>query len=418
MKRLLVFGLIVFVSVGIGFAAPQPYAGQVVAAVIQRTPEWDVIDANLPDFEKATGIHVDIRYFEEIERRAKSKIDASTGAGAYCVYYVDEANVAEFAKAGWILPIDKYYPGKYDFKDFLQSMRNVGTVDGVAYFAPVFGGGDTLFYRKDILAKKGIAVPKTLDELLAAAKACYDPPTMYGTSVRGLRGSGSNVWRWITFFNAFGGQWCDKDGNPTFNSPAAVKATQFILQEFKYAPPGATTSTFADDVEAFRSGKVALLVESNVNYSWMMDKSKSQVVDKVGFAPIPAPLPAGSFGHGLAISAAGAKTEAQKKAAAEFIGWATSKEIEMQKLAKYHLPVYRQSSMKSSLMQSVFPKDFLEAEAYSNKVAKITFWRIPEWPEIGDNLGVVLEQLYTGQRTDIQAALDEAVEFAKQALRK
>jgi multiple sugar transport system substrate-binding protein len=418
MRRLWILSVLFLVVLGLGSAGAQVrYDGITVNVIAQRTPEWAVIDAGLPAFQKQTGMKVDIKYLEETERRSKSRIDSATNAGSYSVYYVDEANIAEFATAGWLVPLEKYYPAKYDFKDFPAWIRGIGTIDGIAYFAPVFGGGDVLFYRKDILANKGIKVPKTMDELIAAAKALNDPPNFYGITTRGLRGSGSNCWRWAPLFIGLGGQWFDSADKPAFNSAAAVKATKYALDMFKYAPPGATTSTFADDVEAFRSGKLAFLLDTYIFYNWMEDPTKSNVVGKVGYAAPPSPVPSSAFGHGLAISAVGAKTEKQKQAAGEFIGWATSKEIEMKKLAQ-KMNVYRQSSLDSPLMTKFFAPEIITAMNEAGKVTKVCFMRRPEWPEIGDNLGIVLEQIYTGQKSDIQAALDEAVDFANGVLNK
>ena len=46
--------------------------------------------------------------------------------------------------------------------------------------------------------------------------------------------------------------------------------------------------------------------------------------------------------------------------------------------------------------------------------------QIPEWPEIGDYLGIKLEELFTkafaGEDYDIQATLDDAVNYAKEVL--
>ena len=40
----------------------------------------------------------------------------------------------------------------------------------------------------------------------------------------------------------------------------------------------------------------------------------------------------------------------------------------------------------------------------------------PAWPEIGDTLGLALEEIFTGTRDDIQGALDEAAFTAEDAL--
>jgi hypothetical protein len=55
-----------------------------------------------------------------------------------------------------------------------------------------------------------------------------------------------------------GGKWFNGD-KPAFNSEAA----QTHLGLLKFSPPGASTGNWSDAVEAFRSGQVALIIESD-----------------------------------------------------------------------------------------------------------------------------------------------------------
>ena len=86
-----------------------------------------------------------------------------------------------------------------------------------------------MFYRKDLFERDGIAVPQTLDEYLEVVKHFHNPPELYGTAVRGLRGSGMNVWRFSPYLKMFGGQYLDENGVPVFNSPEAVKAVEYYI---------------------------------------------------------------------------------------------------------------------------------------------------------------------------------------------
>jgi multiple sugar transport system substrate-binding protein len=52
----------------------------------------------------------------------------------------------------------------------------VASYKDVAYFAPLIGGSDFLFYRRDLLEKAGLPVPRTLDELVADIKKLHSPP--------------------------------------------------------------------------------------------------------------------------------------------------------------------------------------------------------------------------------------------------
>jgi len=46
----------------------------------------------------------------------------------------------------------------------------------------------------------------------------------------------------------------------------------------------------------------------------------------------------------------------------------------------------------------------------------VNFWQDPAWPDLGDRWGIILEELVTGSRTDIQGGLDELDAYAKQLI--
>lgn len=405
-------------SAGFADASAQSCSVPVLKVLAQKSLGLTVMEKTLAEYEKKNGTKVQISYFGENDRRSKARLDASTKAGSYQIYYIDEANVAEFATAGWVVPLLKYLPKDADYEDFLPGRRAVASYKGVAYFAPLIGGSDFLFYRRDLLEKAGIAVPKTLDELVAAVKKLNNPPHVYGWAARGQRGSGMNVWRWSPFMLAAGGKW-EKDGVPTFNSPQAVKATTLYRDLFKYSPPGGATYDWSNALEAFRSGKVAFMIESTPFADWMEDPKKSSVVDKVGYVRPPSPLASAAYGHGLAISATGAKDECTRQAAGKFIAWATGKEQEQARLKDNVFSDYNRSSTIASDYFRKHVKPQIQAGLTdTTPVSRVTIWPSPEWPDIGDNLGVVLEEVFTGTRGDVQSALDEANEYATEVMQR
>lgn len=388
-------------------------------AIAQGMPAATALDPHLSEFNEKWDTEVKITFLGENERRAKSRLDNSTGAGSYQVVYIDEANVAEYAASDWAYPIAEVVPAEYDLADFRTDLANVATVDGVQYFAPFVGGGDVLMYRKDVLDEKGIAVPETLDELAAAIKATHDPENkFYGWSARGQRGSGMNVWRWTPFFRAMGGEWLDGD-MPAFNSDAGVKATELYIDLMEYAPPGVGTFNWSDSVEAFRGGQVAFLIESDVLGLWMEDPEKSTVVGKVGYAPPPEPLPSAGWAHGWAVSKVGAADECARIIAGDFVGWATSKEMEQKRLeAGVASDVGRVSTLQSDAYRATVPPEYIDAVLATGDRTSLLIMASPAWPEIGDNLGLNLEELFTGSRDDVQGALDEAAFNAEDSLQR
>ncbi|MGE7370345.1 ABC transporter substrate-binding protein [Neorhizobium sp. NPDC001467] len=372
-----------------------------------------LLESHVDEFEELSGAGFEISYLNENDRRAKSQADAST-VGSFNVYYVDEANLALFASSGWIVPLAGFYPTEYDYDDFDAGMRAAATYDGKQWFAPIQGGGDLMVYRTDLLEKAGVAPPKTWDEYLAAVEKLHDPKNgVYGTALRGQRGSGANVWRWMPLFKANGGEWF-KDGKPAFNSEAAVKATQTYLDLFKYSAPGTQTGSWDESTGAFRAGKVAIIVESAPLGGMSVDKAQSQVADKVAFAVPPTPLPGAGYAHGFAIASKANATDEEKTCAGLFVAWATSKEQEARRLAAGQPgELTRTSTYQSPEYAKTFGQNLADAMAATGSRTQVTFWQDPRWQELGNQWGIMLEELITGSRTDIKATLNDLQAFAE-----
>ena len=83
-----------------------------------------------------------------------------------------------------------------EFPSIIQSQ----TVNGKLVALPVFTDAPALYYRKDLLEKYKVAVPKTWDELTAAAKTIQD----------GERAAGAkDFWGFVWQGNAYEGLTCD-----------------------------------------------------------------------------------------------------------------------------------------------------------------------------------------------------------------
>ena len=213
---------------------------------------------------------------------------------------------------------------------------------------------------------------------------------------------------------AAGGKW-ENNGVPAFNSPQAVKATTLYRELFKYSPPGGATYDWSNALEAFRSGKVAFMIESTPFADWMEDPKKSSVVDKVGYVRPPAPLPSAAYGHGLAISATGAKDECTRQAAGKFIAFATGKEQEQARLKDNVFSDYNRTStinsdyfrkhVKPQIQGGLTDTTRLARHIWPARVAG--HWRQP---------GRRARRSLYGHADEVQSALDEANEYATEVV--
>ncbi|HQK83548.1 MAG TPA: extracellular solute-binding protein, partial [Atribacter sp.] len=157
MKKSLFILLLITITMGLllipGIVSAQNKV--IINVLTQPRREWELLEQYLPEFEEKENIDVVFHYFAELERRSKSRLDASTKAGQYQVYYIDEANVAEFAVNNWLIPIKDYYPEEYDFADFSEPLVAVLTFNDITYGAPMTFEGNVMFYRKDLFERDG-----------------------------------------------------------------------------------------------------------------------------------------------------------------------------------------------------------------------------------------------------------------------
>ncbi len=393
-----------------------------IDVLAQPREEWSLMERYIPEFEAEYGVRVNITYLSENERRSRSRLDASSGAGQFDVYYIDDANIAEFGANGWLVPLHDFYPEEFDVDGFSPALVGLLSYGGVNYGAPFMTEGDMMFYRADLLEENGLDVPTTLDEYLEVVKALHNPPQMYGTATRGLRGSGMNVWRFSPYLRMFGGSFFDADGEPVFNSPEAVAAVEYYIELVKHSP--SPTMSWSDAMDAFAAGRVGVVTFANLKMDTLFNPDSSVVVDRMGYA-LPPAGPAGQLSslsaHGLGLSAVANMTDAEREAAANFIGWFTSQESEILKVeGGQGLTNARTGTFASQAFSDAYPAEYGEAMRGMLEIQELTIAQIPEWNEIGDYLGIKLEELFTqaysNQSYDIQAALDDAVEFARNAL--
>jgi ABC-type glycerol-3-phosphate transport system substrate-binding protein len=209
-----------------------------------------------------------------------------------------------------------------DMADFPKSLvEEANSYDGELYGLPFIEFPVAYIYRKDLFAEKGIAVPKTLDEMMAVSKKLNDPPTIYGNTVQGtVGGAGANTWNWYPFLFSFGGEILDSDGKPQINSPEAVKALQYYVDLYKCCSPKESVNwDNSAPYEPILGGKLASLVTDADTYP-QVSKGKYEI----GIAPMPAG-PGGSHPLAGSWSYSISKYSKNKEAAWLFMQFIASK---------------------------------------------------------------------------------------------
>ncbi|MCC3376726.1 sugar ABC transporter substrate-binding protein [Cohnella sp. REN36] len=396
---------------GGGAAADKPFAGKSISLVTANHPWADAIKPLLPEFEAATGMKVNVEGYFEDQLTQKLTVQFTAGSETPDVFMYRPLQEGKlFFKNGWLQPLDEYVnkDADYDFADLSKSAVGTATVDGKLAGIPIITEQEILYYRKDLLEAAGIAVPKTIDELVAAAQKLHDPGKgMYGFVARGQRSP--LVTQVSSFLYSEGGDFMNGD-RATINTPEAIKAFTTYGKLLKdYGPPGVLNMSWPQAFGIFGQGKVAFLTDANSLYKNATDAEKSQVADKVGFAPFPAGA-AGSKPYnitswGLAVNA----KSRDKEAAWAFIQWATSKEIVLKTQEKGN-PGARASVWDNPQGTTGFPAELVEVIKMSVK-GGVDHDRptVINVGEARDAVGEIVQKIITGE-ANIQPVADKANE--------
>lgn len=113
-----------------------------------------------------------------------------------------------------------------------------------------------LFARDDVLDEAGLEVPKTLDELVDTADK-LNTDDMSGITLS-LKASDMLAITFQCFMTACGGWWFDDDMKPTFNSPEAMKAVEYIQKLMNDCPDGSMTYGSDETALAVAQGLAAM----------------------------------------------------------------------------------------------------------------------------------------------------------------
>ncbi|MFQ5422290.1 MAG: ABC transporter substrate-binding protein, partial [Anaerolineae bacterium] len=186
------------------------------------------------------------------ERRLLTALASGADLG---IFEIEPTLMGDWADAGYLLPLDEvvtavgaddYVPGSLFEKD--------EHVYAIPYATSVY----SLWVRSDLLAQAGLPLPANYDEVLQAARTLTQGE-MYGIALP----NGQNIAS-ANYFSTFlwqnGGDYFDCRGNVTFGEPEALTAVQKWAELSQYAPPGSTTWGYREQIDAYRRGRVAMVM--------------------------------------------------------------------------------------------------------------------------------------------------------------
>ena len=312
------------------------FKGQHIEVNYQLSPRGDVARAHMKEFEALTGITVGFEQIPEQQQRPKVAIEMASGHPSFDVVNVGmHVQKRLIEKAKWMQDLRPYIADPsltmpdFDQADFSKPSMEVATgADGKLNVLPLNQDLFIVFYNTELLSQKGFnAPPKSFDEMMSMAHALTDPSKgVYGFVGRGVKNA--NVVLYDNILLGWDQETVTADGKKLLtDTPQAIDAGkwyQTIMREC--GPPGNVGFNWNECQTTFSQGRAAMWWDGIGFSAPLVDPTKSKVVGKVGFAPVPA----GPKAHNCAtfIDGIGIPANAKnKKAAWLFLQWVTGKQM-------------------------------------------------------------------------------------------
>ncbi|HEY0827490.1 MAG TPA: sugar ABC transporter substrate-binding protein [Bacilli bacterium] len=240
----------------------------------------------------------------------------ATGSGPD-LFFISPGDFVKFAKSGTMLDLAPYFEEGV-IEDFLPAAIDAVTYEGKIMAMPFELEILGLYYNKEMLANANVEVPKTWDELRAAAKK-LTTDKVAGLVIPPDKGPYFNF-IWYPFLWQLGGSVLNEEGTKsTFNSPEAAQALEAWGAFFKDGSAPAKLQLGPWDIANLGNKTAAMQIIG----TWAINTVESQFGDvPIGLAPLP--IPAGgkaatdAGGWKLAANAHGNHVDE----AAKFIMWA------------------------------------------------------------------------------------------------
>jgi len=355
-----------------------------------------------PELETRLGEPVRLEIVSYNDGRNLTLLNARDRVSAYDLIAMDVVWLGEFAQKGVLLHLEDAFQHRKDM--FFKSALEASTLNGNLLALPVQPHPELLWLRADLLAERGLQVPRTTDELLETTRLLHNPAEkIYGIAWNAQRGQplGQSM---AHFFAAFGQDMLDEAGRPAFNTPRGLAAAKYVLALRDVSPPDILNIAWDQRTSLFAAGQVAMTYGWGARAYLAEEHPASRVRGKVLYraaphAPDAPPVtPFGVWSIGIPANVA---NPARSKMLLEFL---FSEEVQRDLLLLGNrtppLPLFaREAEANGTFPILKIMYDLDAAGQLSHQMRP----RIPEWDALCELLGTEFHDMLQGLRSPEEA---------------
>lgn len=391
----------------------KPLAGQSIT-VLMPSPQGSTIAA---DFEAETGIHVDLQTLSWDDIRPKLVTSLIAGTAPADVTEFDWSWTGQFSTADWYMPLNDVIDAD-TVKDI--GVSKIFTVNGKLLGVPYTNDFRVMLINKKHFTDAGITqMPKTLDELVAAAKQIKEKGIStypIGLPLSATEGASTS---WYLLTKAFGGELFDKDFNPLFTTPdsAGYKALAFELMLLKdgLVDPASTTLKDTEINEGmFSQGITSIMISGEPGRLGAMNDPKQSKIAGQAEAILVPTASGETRTFGLPEALAIPNVSKNKEAAIAFIKWFTSKDFQKKNFVNGFLPTRTSALSELNAAGGLHSGDTLVTQ--SKTVEALFPQGTPPWyPQFSSAVNTAINSAAKGQMT-VDQAMQSIADATKQAM--
>ncbi|MFH9584262.1 extracellular solute-binding protein [Streptomyces luteogriseus] len=373
---------------------------------VGNAPKQKVVDSVVAGFEKAHQVtKVDVEYIPVDTRAQRVKAAFNDPASAPDVMEYGNTDTAGYVKDGGLLDVTKEFGAWGEAKDTDPTAKQSVTVDGKLYGAPFYVGVRALYYRTDVFKELGLSVPRTMDELAAAAREIRAArPELYGLVVGGAYTYGAMPFVW-----ANGGELANgKSGSYAsgIDSPQARKGIKAYTSLFgdDNCPAAKCAGMGGNDtISAFAAGKAGMAIGGDFSHTAV---EAGKVKGKYAVVPLPGVksgsiAPAFAGGNNIGVL----KSTSHRTLAVRLMEQLASKKTQSELFdAMGFLPTFTDVRQQVA-RQEPFVKPFVQTLAAGTKFVPAS----PAWAQIDSSLVLptMFQEVISGKK-DVAKASDDA----------
>ena len=361
----------------------------------------DVVRENLGRFASQSGLSATFNPFPSNEYHTKMVASFTSGTN-FDVVYVRDSFLAEWASAGWIVPITGL-PGVDDYMaDLPQGIIEHMSFEGEVYGLPYYSGNSVFVYNQRLLKKAGInSPPKTWDELTKQASTLKQKGVVRHPIVIGLAANENSILRNLEIISAgFGGRFFNDKLEPVFHqkNSGVKKALAWIADGIsKGIINRASISQGDGEIDKFmRSGTAAFTIVTDYEMKVLNDPKKSDEAGNIKNALVPGSADAvsGTIGYVRLYSITSEADKAKAWKLVQFLGGkdATGAYYVPKRWAlEFGLgfspaPLYKDAAVRNSISGWINPDTLQEQAKYGiNRayrfVPYFSDWETEAWSE-------------------------------------